>query len=167
MDAHEAEGMANSMTRNSPLPDAERSDKKLPEEEGEKLPEEGGGEKLPEEGGGEKLPEETPTGKLIMPFTEGVLPFVFPLVWFYNQIFPLDSQNPGNTVGRSEDALHTESVFVVQATTSLVSSGCALPQVKLKLAHKLLIVSSRITRVLVFLLDRVVDTDLLFLCFWQ
>jgi len=36
--------------------------------------------KLPEEGGGEKLPKETPTGKLIMPYIEGVLPFVFPLV---------------------------------------------------------------------------------------
>ena len=47
MDAHEAEELANSMMRNSPLPDAERSDEKLPEEEGEKLPEEGGGEKLP------------------------------------------------------------------------------------------------------------------------
>ena len=80
MDAREAEEMANSMMRNSPLPDAERSDKKLPEEEGEKLPEEGGGDMLPEEGGGEKLPEETPTGKLIMPCTKGVLPFVFPLV---------------------------------------------------------------------------------------
>ena len=66
MDAHEAEELANSMMRNSPLPDAERSDEKLPEEEGEKLPEEVGGEKLPEEGGGKKLPEEIPTGKLVM-----------------------------------------------------------------------------------------------------
>jgi hypothetical protein len=80
MDAREVEELANFMMRNSPLLDAERSDEKLPEEEVEKLPKEGGGEKLPEEGGGEKLPEETPTGKLIMPFTEGVLSFVFPLV---------------------------------------------------------------------------------------
>ena len=41
MDAREAEETANSMMRNSPLPDAERSDKKLPKEEGsEKLPKE-------------------------------------------------------------------------------------------------------------------------------
>ena len=72
MDAHDAEEMANSMMLNSPLPDPERNDEKLPEEEGIM--------KLPEEGGGEKLPEETPTGKLIMPYIEGVLPFVFPLV---------------------------------------------------------------------------------------
>ena len=119
-----------------------------------------GGKKLPEEGGGEKLPEETPTGKLIMPFTEGVLPFDFPLVWFCNLTFSLDSQIPGNTMGSSEDAPHTKVVSMVQATTSLVSSGSALPQEKIKLAHKLLSVSSRITRVLVLLLDQVIDTDL-------
>jgi len=50
MDAHEAEEIANSMLLNSPLPDPERSDEKLPEEEGS-----------------EKLPAETPTRKLIMP----------------------------------------------------------------------------------------------------
>ena len=72
MDAREAEEMANSMMWSSPLPDAERSD--------EKLPEENGSGKLPKEGRGEKLPEEIPTCKLIMPCTEGVLPFVFPLV---------------------------------------------------------------------------------------
>ena len=72
MDAHEAEELANSMMQNSPLPDAERSDERLPMGDGS--------EKLPKEGGNEKLPEETPTGKLIMPYTEGVLPFVFPLV---------------------------------------------------------------------------------------
>jgi len=68
MDAHEAEEMANSMLRNSPLPDAERSD--------EKLPDDGGGEKLPEEEGGEKLSEEIPTGKLVMPLPQ----FLFSLV---------------------------------------------------------------------------------------
>ena len=72
MDSHEAEEMANSMLLDSPLPDAERSD--------ERLPEGGGSDKLPKEGGDEKLPEETPTGKLIMHCTKGVLPFVFPLV---------------------------------------------------------------------------------------
>ena len=50
MDAHEAEEMVNSKMVNSPLPNLERSDEKLPEEEGSmKLPEEGGGEKLPED----------------------------------------------------------------------------------------------------------------------
>ena len=72
MDSHEVEEMANSMMLNSPLPNPERNDEKLPEGEGSV--------KLPKEGGGEKLPEETPTGKLIMPCTKGVLPFVFPLV---------------------------------------------------------------------------------------
>jgi len=67
MDAREAEEMANSMLRNSPLPDAERSDEKLPEEEDDKLP---------EEEGGEKHPEEIPTGKIVMP----LLQFYFSLV---------------------------------------------------------------------------------------
>ena len=68
------------MLRNSPLPDAERSDERLSEGDGgDKLPEEEGGEKLPD-GGDEKLPEETPTGKLIMPCTEKVLFFGLSLV---------------------------------------------------------------------------------------
>ena len=81
MSAREAEDMADAMLRNSPLPDAERSDERLPEGSGsDKLPEEGGEEKLPEEDCGEKLPEETPTGKLIMPCTEKVLFFGLSLV---------------------------------------------------------------------------------------
>ena len=41
MDAREAEELTNSMMRNSPLPNPERSNEKLPEEDGsEKLPEE-------------------------------------------------------------------------------------------------------------------------------
>ena len=60
MDAREAEEMANSMMQNSPLPNAERS-----------------GEKLPQEGGCEKLPEETPTGKLVM------LPLLFLFLLVY------------------------------------------------------------------------------------
>ena len=72
MDAHEAEEMVNSMMLNSPLPNLERSDEKLPEEEGSV--------KLPKEGGSEKLPEETPTGKLIVPCTDKVLLFSFSLV---------------------------------------------------------------------------------------
>ena len=59
MDAHEAEEIANSMLLNSPLPDPETSDEKLPEEEGSV--------KLPKEGGSEKLPAETSTGKLMIP----------------------------------------------------------------------------------------------------
>jgi len=72
MNAHEAEELVNSMRLNSPLPDAERSD--------ERLPEGGGSDKLPKEGGDEKLPEETPTGKLIVPCTDKVLPFSLSLV---------------------------------------------------------------------------------------
>ena len=75
MSACEAEDMADAMLRNSPLPDAKRSDEKLPEDDGsDKLPEEEGGEKLPE-GGDEKLPEDAPTGKLTMPCTDKVLLF--------------------------------------------------------------------------------------------
>ena len=53
---------------------------------------------------------------------------------------------------------------MVQATTSQVSSGSVVPQEKLKLAFKLLGVSSRVSRVLVFS-DRVVYTDPLVLYF--
>ena len=147
MDARQAEEIANSMMLNSPLPDAERSDERLPEEDGSN--------KLPKEGGDEKLLEETPIGKFIMPCTERVLPFIFPLVGFCNLTFPLDSQNPGNTVGRVEDVLQ-KAVSEVWATTSQVSSGSALPQEKEKFAYKLLGVSSRITSST--LSDRVVCT---------
>ena len=87
------------MMLNSPLPDAEWGDKRLPEDDGsdklpeeggdkklpeergdKKLPEEGGDEKLPEVGGGEKLPEKTHTGKLIVPYIDKVLPFSLSLV---------------------------------------------------------------------------------------
>ena len=77
MSARETEDMVNSMLWDSPLPDTERSEEKLPEDGGsDKLPEEEDGEKLPE-GGDEKLPEDTPTGKLIMPCIDIVLPFFF------------------------------------------------------------------------------------------
>ena len=59
MDAHEAEEMVNSKMVNSPLPNLERSDEKLPVEEGSV--------KLLKEGGSEKLPAKTPICKLIMP----------------------------------------------------------------------------------------------------
>jgi hypothetical protein len=69
MSARETEAMVDSMLRDSPLPDIERSDEGLPESGGsDKLPEEKDGEKLPE-GGDKKLPEETPEGKLVMPCT--------------------------------------------------------------------------------------------------
>ena len=62
---------------------------------------------------------------------------------------------------RVEEVPHSEAAPVVQASTSLVSPESTLPQEeKLKLAHKLLTVSSRIIRILMYLLDRVVDTDL-------
>ena len=53
-------------------------------------------------------------------------------------------------MGRIEEMPHTEAAIVVEASTSLISSGSTLPQEeKLKLAHKLLTVSSQIIRVLV------------------
>ena len=65
MSARETEDMVNSMLWDSPLPDTERSEEKLPEDGGsDKLPEEEDGEKLPEGGDG-KLPEEAPAGKLV------------------------------------------------------------------------------------------------------
>ena len=69
MSAHETEAMVDSMLRDSPLPDTEKSDDRFPEDGGsDKLPEKDDGEKLPE-GGDKKLPEETPVGKLVMPCT--------------------------------------------------------------------------------------------------
>ena len=76
MSARDAEDMANAMLLDSPLPDIERSDERLPEDGGGgKLPEEEDGEKLPE-GGDKKLPKETPTGKLVPPCS-------FPKSWGY------------------------------------------------------------------------------------
>ena len=63
MIAREAEDMVDSMLRDSPLPDTERSEERFPEGDGSsKLLEEKDGEKLPE-GGDMKLPKESPTGK--------------------------------------------------------------------------------------------------------
>ena len=65
MSAHETEDMVNSMLRDSPLPDTERSDEKLSENGGSnKLLEGEEGEKFPEGGDG-RLPKETPAGKLV------------------------------------------------------------------------------------------------------
>ena len=68
MSARDAEDMANAMLLDSPLPNIERNDERLPEDGGSgKLPEEEeDGEKLPE-GGNDKLPEETPASKLMPP----------------------------------------------------------------------------------------------------
>ena len=73
MSARETEAMVDSMLRDSPLPDTERSDEGLPEDGGsDKLPEEEDGEKLPR-GGDRRLLEETHAGKLVPPCTENVL----------------------------------------------------------------------------------------------
>ena len=64
MSVRETEDMVNSMLLDSPLPDTERSDEKLSEDGGsDKLPEEDG-ENLPE-GGGKKQLEEAPAGKSV------------------------------------------------------------------------------------------------------
>ena len=73
MSAHDAEAMVDSMLRDSPLPDSERGNEKVPEDGGsDKLPEEEEGEKILE-GSGEKQPEETPAGKLVPPCKKGIL----------------------------------------------------------------------------------------------
>ena len=67
MSAHDAEDMANSMLRDSPLPNLERGNEEIPEDGGSgRLPGEGEGEKLPE-GGDDKQPAETLAGKLVVP----------------------------------------------------------------------------------------------------
>ena len=73
MSAQDAETMANSMLRDSPLPDSERGNEKVPEDGGShKLPEEGEGEKLPG-GGDDRQPKEAPAGKLTSPCRKDVL----------------------------------------------------------------------------------------------
>ena len=66
MSAHDVEAMIDSMLLDSPLPNLERGNEDISEDDGSgKLPEEeDDGEKLPE-GGNDKLPEETPAGKLV------------------------------------------------------------------------------------------------------
>ena len=67
MSAHNAEAMANAMLLDSPLPNLERANEEIPEDDGSsKLPGEGEGEKLLE-GGDDKQPTETPAGKLAVP----------------------------------------------------------------------------------------------------
>ena len=72
MSAQDAEAMANSMLRDSLLPDSERGTKRVPVDGGsDKLPKEGEGNKL-SGGDGEKQPEETPAGKLVSPCRKGL-----------------------------------------------------------------------------------------------
>ena len=122
-------------------PDTERSDEGLPEDGGsDKLPEEDDGEKLPE-GGDQKLPKETPAGKLYRAFVLREY-FFFALNLIKEHIFPLDSQNPGNSVGMVQDVAE-KAISEVRASTSQVSSRSVLPREKVELAFKLLGVSSR------------------------
>ena len=72
MSAQDAEAMANAILLDSPLPNSERGNEKVPEDGGsDKLPEEGEGVKLPEEGGKDQS-EETPAGKLVSPCRKGI-----------------------------------------------------------------------------------------------
>jgi len=72
MSAQDAEAMANSMLRDSPLPDSGRGTKRVPEDGGsDKLPKEGEDNKL-SGGDDEKQPEETPAGKLVSPCRKGL-----------------------------------------------------------------------------------------------
>ena len=61
--------------------------------------------------------------------------------------FPLDSQNPGNTMEMVQD-MPEKAISEVQASASQISSGSVLPREKVELAFKLLEVSSRILRIL-------------------
>ena len=72
MSAQDAETMANSMLRDSPLPNLERGNEEIPEGDGSgKIPEGGEGKKLPE-GGTDEQPEKTPAGKLVTPCRKGI-----------------------------------------------------------------------------------------------
>ena len=145
MSAQDAGAMVDSMLRDSPLPNSERVNEEIPEDDGSgKLPEEGEGKKLPE-GGSEKQHEETPTGKLVPPCKKGISLVLFNLIKWH--IFLLDSQNTGNIVGKNED-VPKRAISEVLASTFQVTSGSGLSREKVKLAVKLLEVSSRILRVL-------------------
>ena len=72
MSAQDAETMANSMLRDSPLPNLERGNEKIPEGDGSgKLLEGGEGKKL-SEGGTDEQPEKTSAGKLVTPCRKGI-----------------------------------------------------------------------------------------------
>ena len=90
-DAREVEEMVSSILRDSPTPDAEK--------------------------GGEKRSEETPTGKLVVPFSDF---FVLALLVFVTPCFSLDPQNQGDNVEKVEETPRTEAAVGVGADTSLV-----------------------------------------------
>ena len=72
MSAQDAETMANSMLRDSPLPNLERGNEEIPEGDGSsKLPKGGEGKKL-SEGGTDEQTEKTPAGKLVTPCRKGI-----------------------------------------------------------------------------------------------
>ena len=72
MSAHDAEAMIDSMLPDSPLPNLERGNEDISEDDGSgKLPEGGEGKKLPE-GDTDEQPEKTPAGKLVTPCREGI-----------------------------------------------------------------------------------------------
>ena len=72
MSAPDAEAMANSMLRDSPLSNLERGNEEIPEgDRSSKLPEGGEGKKL-SEGGTDEQPEKTPAGKLVTPCRKGI-----------------------------------------------------------------------------------------------
>ena len=66
MSARDVEAMANAMILDSPLRNLERTNEEIPEDDGSGRLPEGEGEKLPE-GGDDKQPAETPAGKLVVP----------------------------------------------------------------------------------------------------
>ena len=72
MSAQDAEAMANSMLRDSPLSNLERGNEKIPEGDGSgKLLEGGEGKKL-SEGGTDEQHEKTPASKLVTPCRKGI-----------------------------------------------------------------------------------------------
>ena len=74
------EVMANAMLLDSPLPNLERANEEIPEDDGSgRLPGEGEGEKLPK-GADDKQPVETPAGKLVVPCRKGILLFALSVI---------------------------------------------------------------------------------------
>ena len=72
MSAQDAETMANSMLRDSPLPNLERGNEEIPEGDGSGKLLEGGEGKKVSEGGTDEQPEKTPAGKLVTPCRKGI-----------------------------------------------------------------------------------------------
>ena len=80
MSARDAEAMTNAMFLDSPLPNLERDNDEIPEDDGSsKLPEGGEGKKL-SEGGDDKQPVETPAGKVVVPCRKCILLFALSVI---------------------------------------------------------------------------------------